>query len=176
MAPFISALVSNGLSLLANAALVKGKEYVKEKTGIDIDQPTLNAEALTRLRQFELEHEEELLRLRHEDNKIDAEIEKAYLADLDSARKMQIAALQQDDKFAKRFLYWYAIAWTVASFGYIAGVTFLDIPPANQRVVDTILGFVLGTALASILAFFFGSSKGSKDKDAAMISLLAEKK
>jgi len=172
MVPFIAALLSQGLSLVANAALAKGTEYVKEKTGIDLQTEPLGPEQLGRLKQFELENEAELQRLQVEDNRIEAELEKARLADVDSARKMQIAALQQDDAFAKRFLYWYAIMWTVASFGYIAGVTFLDIPPANQRVVDTILGFVLGTALASILAFFFGSSKGSKDKDAAMASLL----
>jgi predicted transcriptional regulator of viral defense system len=35
----------------------------------------------------------------------------AYLADVDSARKMQMEALKQDDVFSKRFIYYFATAW-----------------------------------------------------------------
>lgn len=72
MAPFIAALLKGGLSLIANAALAKGKEYVEEKTGVTLG-PEMSAADLLKLKQFELEHEEELLRLRHEDNKLDIE-------------------------------------------------------------------------------------------------------
>ena len=41
------------------------------------------------------------------------EIEKAYLADTADARKMQVAALQQDDLFSKRFVYFFSAAWSV---------------------------------------------------------------
>jgi len=37
MAPFIAALLKLGAPLLANAALAKGKDWVKEKTGLDIE-------------------------------------------------------------------------------------------------------------------------------------------
>jgi len=60
--------------------------------------------------------------------------------------------------------------WSVFGAIYIIGITFADIPIANQRVVDTVLGFVLGTIVATIIAFYFGSSQGSVDKDKMKIT------
>jgi ABC-type nitrate/sulfonate/bicarbonate transport system permease component len=45
-------------------------------------------------------------------------------------------------------------------------VTFVDIPEKNLRFVDTILGFMLGTVVATVLNFWLGSSAGSRAKDA----------
>ena len=58
----IAPLLTQGLSLISNAVLAKGKEWVEEKTGVKIDQP-LSAEDTVKLRQYEMDHEEELLRL-----------------------------------------------------------------------------------------------------------------
>lgn len=73
MAPLIMGLLSQGLGLVANAALAKGTEFIKEKTGIDLEAGKLTPEQLTTLKQFELEHEEELRRLALEDRRIDLE-------------------------------------------------------------------------------------------------------
>ncbi len=100
-----------------------------------------------------------------ESQRIDADLEKSYLADADSARKMQIAALGQDDLFAKRFVYFFAIGWSLFAMAFFAAVTFADIPEKNIRVVDTILGFMLGTAIASIFNYFLGSTSVSRKKD-----------
>ena len=81
------------------------------------------------------------------------------------ARDMQKTALIQDDKFSKHFIYYLAAFWSVVAAGFIIIVLFKDIPEANTRLVDTILGFLLGTIIAAIINFFFGSSKGSHDKN-----------
>jgi hypothetical protein len=47
---------------------------------------------------------------------------------------------------------------------YIFLITFTNIPETNVRFADTILGFLLGTVVATILNFFLGSSAGSKAK------------
>jgi len=81
------------------------------------------------------------------------------------ARDMQKVALGQDDKFSKRFLYWMAAGSLLFGFTYIFFITFTEIPESNQRFADTILGVVIATIITTIYNFFFGSSKGSKDKD-----------
>jgi len=162
---FLIPILGKGLDLIANAALAKGKQWVKEKTGVDIGQPDLTSEDFVKLKQYEMEHEEDLIKLRQEDDKLSFEIEKAYLQDVQNARGMQVAALQQSDVFSKRFIYYYAIFWSVASTLYIGFITFGHIPEANIRYADTILGFLLGTIIATIVGYFYGSSRSSQNKD-----------
>ena len=66
---FLAPLLAQGLSLLGNAVLAKGKDWVEEKTGVNLDQP-LAAEDVLKLKQYEMDHEEELLRLRIEEKKL----------------------------------------------------------------------------------------------------------
>jgi hypothetical protein len=44
----------------------------------------------------------------------------------------------------------------------------MKIPAANQRYADICLGFLLGTFLATIIQFFYGSTQSSKEKDNAL--------
>jgi hypothetical protein len=110
----------------------------------------------------------ERLNAENESKRIDADIEKAYLADTDSARKMQIAALQQEDVFAKRFVYYFSIGWSVFAAAFMAVVTLIDIPKENMNSVNIILGFLLGTAVSSIFSFFLGTTKNSQQNAAAL--------
>ena len=96
-------------------------------------------------------------------------------ANTSNARAMQVAALQQDDLFSKRFLMYFAIGWSVCAVVYIACITFAAIPPANIRFADTILGFVLGTIVSTLLNFFFGSAHGSTDKQETIKEVLHSK-
>lgn len=96
---------------------------------------------------------------------LNLEKEKIYLQDIQSARQMQIQALKQDDKFSKRFIYYFAIIWTIIGTIYIIGITFFEIPDKSVRFADTTLGFILGTIISQIIAFFYGSSLGSKLKE-----------
>jgi len=89
-------------------------------------------------------------------------------ADRDSARHMQEVALQQEDKFAKHFIYWFAWYWSIGSTLYFFCVTFAPMPEGGRDFANIILGFLLGTAVATIISFFYGSSKSSKDKTEAM--------
>jgi hypothetical protein len=73
----IAPLLSQGLSLLGNAVLAKGKDWVEEKTGVKLDQP-LSAEDTLKLRRYEMDHEEELLRLRIEEKKLSIEELQAF--------------------------------------------------------------------------------------------------
>lgn len=171
----LAPLLSQGLSLIGNAVLAKGKDWVEQKAGVKLDQP-LSSEDITKLKQFEMEHQEELLRLRVEEKKLGIEELQAYMADTANARSMQKEAIKSDDPFVRRFIYYYAIFWSVCSASYIGFITFGDIPEQNVRFADTILGFILGTLVATIVQFFYGSSKGSQDKTAALTKELEDGK
>lgn len=89
--------------------------------------------------------------------------------DRSSARHMQEMALQQEDWFAKNFLYLFTATWSIFAMSFFAFASFYPIPDNNQRIVDTIIGVLIGTVLTGFFNFFFGSSKGSKDKTDALM-------
>lgn len=99
------------------------------------------------------------------------DIEAKYLEDVASARELQKVALEQNDTFSKRFLYYFIIGWSLFSMAFLVGVTFFPIPAESVRFADTILGFLLGTAIASVFSFMVGSSKGSRNKDEAIVNI-----
>lgn len=105
---------------------------------------------------------------------LELEYAKLDAANVADARAMQIAALNQDDVFSKRFVMYLAVFWSVFAVAYISFITFGNIPAANVRFADTILGFILGTVIATVLNFFFGSSQSSKDKTYALTKELAK--
>ena len=129
---------------------------MEDKLGIDLSQQP-DPEVIAQWKDAAREHERALL-------------EMAY-GDRANARAMQVAALQQTDLFSKRFVYYFAIFWSVTAALYIAFITFGEIPEANVRFADTILGFLLGTVVATIIQFFMGSSDGSKQKDTTLEAL-----
>lgn len=108
---------------------------------------------------------EQLAVLRQQDNEFKLAYLNAEVKDKQDARNMQNTALQQDDKFAKRFVHYFAVFWSVVASLYIGFITFGDIPQTSVRFADTILGFLLGTIVTTIIQFFYGSSFGSRLKD-----------
>jgi hypothetical protein len=102
----------------------------------------------------------------------ETELAKAQLADRADARAMQVAALAQGDQFSKRFIYYFAAAWSLFAMFYMVLITVW--PPmtdAGKANSATILGFLLGTAVATIIAFFFGSTDGGKEKSKLLAML-----
>lgn len=161
IASIVSGLISNNLPKVAQAVVDKGLDYVQEKTGIEL-KPDMNAEEVKALREAAQKHEE-------------FKIEQANKNTAD-ARAMQVVALQQDDKFAKRYVLYLATFWSITAVSYIFLITFSSIPETNVRFADTILGFLLGTVVATILNFFLGSSASSKEKTEVLAAELKEQK
>lgn len=160
LAGLVSTLIQNNLPKVAQAVVDKGIDYVQEKTGIEL-KPDMSPDEIKALRDSAMKHEE-------------FKIEQANKNTAD-ARAMQVAALNQDDKFAKRFVMYLAIFWSMTAVTYIFFITFGSIPETNIRFADTILGFLLGTVVATIINFFLGSSAGSKEKTDAMTAELKSK-
>jgi len=101
------------------------------------------------------------------------DLEKAYLQDVQSARHMQEVALGQEDTFSKRFVYWFAAAWSLFAMSYFAAVTFVDIPEGGQRVADTVLGVLITSVVGVMFAYFYGSTKGGEAKSALLATKTA---
>lgn len=149
----LAPLLAQGLSLLGNAVLVKGKDWVEEKTGVNLDQP-LSAEDVLRLKQYEMDHEEELLRLRVEDKRLD-------LADVQSARDMNTRINESDNAtwLSKNIPAVLALIVIVSGFTLLALTKDADVRTAVVGLMTLVLGF------------YFGSTSASRTKDDTIRSL-----
>jgi hypothetical protein len=152
IASIVSGLISNGLPKVADAVLEKGVDYVQEKLGVELKpEGDMKPEDVSRLKEAAMKHEEFLVQ--------------AELQDKANARELTKAALQSNDPFVRRFTYYFITVWSVFAMTYIPFITFNAIPQENVRFADTILGFMLGTVMASMFSFLLGSSFGSRQKD-----------
>jgi len=182
IASIVGLLASKGIDMLSDCignATEKGVEAitdkVKEVTGIDLSNKeevaSLTPEQALELKKFETQHAEFLLEMRVKEAKL-------YLEDRQDARDMQKTALKQDDKFSKRFVPVLGAAVILVCLGYAVAITFIPIPENNIRFADTTLGFALGTGIATILNFFFGTShkRESGEIEAAVASIAQQNK
>jgi hypothetical protein len=152
IASIVSGLIQNNMHKVADAVMDKGVDYVEQKMGIKLkpegeatkeDYAKWNAEAA--------KHEE-------------------FMAELDEksrqrATDMQLKAMDSDDPFVRRFLYYFIALWSVFAVVFIPCLIWIQIPENNIRFADTILGYVLGTVITGMFAFLLGSSQGSRNKD-----------
>lgn len=152
IASIVSGLISNGLPKVADAVIEKGVDYVQDKLGVELKpEGEMSAGDVAKLKEAAMKHEEFM-----------AEID---LKNMQGAREMQLKAMDSDDPLVRRFVYFFISFWSILCSIYIGFITFGDIPEANIRFADTILGFVLGTMVASMFQFLLGSSLGSRKKD-----------
>lgn len=141
--------------------VVPGGKLLKTIFNTEIEQSNLSA----------VEKEEARLDFEKALKEYELREREMILHDRANARDMQKAALAQGDNFSKRFIYYFAAFWSLFSTVYIFWVTFGTVPEANTRFADTVLGFLLATIVGTIIAYFYGSSDGSKKKDEARASL-----
>ena len=126
-------------------------EIAKVATGRhDVEGDVFSQNELSEIKKDILKNEKNLYELANEDRK--------------DAREMQATALNQKDKFTKRFIYYLAGFWSITAAVFLFSITFVDIPQSSIRFADTILGFLMGTVISSILGFFFGSSAIESDR------------
>jgi hypothetical protein len=79
-------------------------------------------------------------------------------ADRDSARKMQEAALAQNDLFSKRFTYYLAAFVIVSAVGYGVALLFVPVPEENKRMVEQFNDMFTLTGALMVLSFFYGAA------------------
>jgi len=113
-------------------------------------KPDMSPEEIQKVSEAAMKHEEFI-------------ISEGY-KDIADARDMQKEALKQDDVWSKRFIYIFAGIWSLFAMVFMFAVVFCNIPPASVQFANTIIGFLLGTIVATIVQFFFGSSVTSRKR------------
>jgi hypothetical protein len=166
IAAILKPLLGNGLNLVGNAVLAKGKDWVENKLGVKL-KPDMTGDEIIRLKQAEMEHEEELLKLKLESDKLGLEELDKYLKDVDSARDRETAIATSKDAPLLNKLVTPILALTIIGLTFLLfGILLFDESPVEPTRKD-ILIYILGalTAIATqVIAYYFGSSSGSKDK------------
>ena len=166
LAPILQPLLANGLSLVANAVMAKGKKVVEDKLGVEL-KPDMSPEDLTRIQIAQMEHEEELMRLRLEEDKLDlAELE-MRLKDTGAAREREVAIATSDKAPLLNKVVTPVLALSLLLLTFVLfGVVMFDNTPVESSRKD-ILIYILGVLSAistQIVSYYFGSSQGSKEK------------
>ena len=166
LAAILKPLLGNGLNLVGNAVLAKGKDWVENKLGVEL-KPDMSPEDIIKLKQAEMEHEEELLKLKLESDKLDLQELGMYLADTDSARDRETQIAVSKDAPLLNKIVTPILALTIISLTFILfGVLLFDdapVEPTRKDILINILGAL--TAIATqVIAYYIGSSSGSKEK------------
>jgi Fe2+ transport system protein B len=180
-------LAQRGMDLLSGVfrgAVDKGTKeiagLIEEKTGIDVNdiaENKLSNEQWARLKEFELQHQAQLLAYRQSADANELELEKVYRQDRADARAMQSEATKSEDWLTRHFIHIYSLLITVLTFFFIFWAAFVHdytTGPEAGRIIDTVLGFLLGVSLSAIIQYFFGSSSGSLAKSKDITKLLTE--
>lgn len=113
-------------------------------------------DAILKMKEFTFKHQEQLARM-------NLEAEKARLADVQDARDREVAITRYT---GKRDWHLYFLAWSiVVGFFVVLGVLmFKPLPNAQNQIVAMLFGN-LGMGLGTVIAYFFGSSRSSADKN-----------
>jgi hypothetical protein len=166
----LTPLLGNGLNLVANAVLAKGKKVVEEKLGVEL-KPDMSPEDLAKIQIAQMEHEEELLKLRLEEDKLDlAELE-MLLKDTNDARQREVQIVTSDkapllNKLITPILALGLLGITFTLFGIVLFQA-SPIDPSRKDILIYILG-VLSAVATQVVSYYFGSSQSSKDKTDAL--------
>lgn len=148
----VQGLIANNMPKVADAVIEKGVDYVQEKMGIT------------------LKPEHEATKEDYEKWSAEAAKHEEFMAELDEksrqrATDMQMKAMESDDPFVRRFIYYFIGGWSIFSAIIVPCMIWLPIPESNQRFADVAQGAIFGTMITGMFAFLLGSSQGSRNKD-----------
>lgn len=162
MVPLVAALIKFGLSTVAGAVAAKGKDLVQEKLGINLDDALGTEAGRIQLKQLEMEHEQFLITAAQATEFRELDFFKTEVADRDSARRRE----QEVAKAAN--LPWYvpnfiSVLTLIVVLG--GGWMFLTIEDVNARMV-------IVAQIATVLAYYYGTTRNSGIKDGNMASII----
>lgn len=154
--------IGMGIKLLSSLFGLTEAETTPEKIDALIQT---DPQALIKIRQMEYENQADI-------RKYVLALEAMALADVANARAREVDTTKST---GQRDINLYILAWTVVAgfFALVYVLTFESLPEANVGPVNQLYG-VMGTGFGVVLAYFFGSSKGSAEKTALMDRVLVK--
>lgn len=167
--PLLTSLASNGLGMLAGAIQAKGKEFIEEKIGMKIpsEASQLTPELLSKLKEREMDFEEFLVNAQLERIKLD-------LADASDARAREVSISTSETAPLLNKIITPVLAIGVLSLTFIIFIFMIfgsaELTSDKKDLLVYILG-VLSAIATQIVAYYFGSSTGSKEKSITLAGL-----
>jgi hypothetical protein len=160
-APLIATLIGGPaaggiVSMVASALGVEGKP---ESIMAELER---NPEAMLKLKELQLTHKTRFEELALEDTK-------AHLADMQNARQREVEIRKSGGSTWP--LYMLASIIVVGFFGLLITLITMEgaVTADKERYIFLMLGSLV-TSFAGVIQYFFGSSKGSSDKTALLVS------
>jgi len=145
VAGIVANLINNGMHKVADQVIEKGVDAVQQKLGI------------------ELKPEGEATPEYHAKLQEEANRHSEFMAQLDEKSTQRATDMYMNDDSTKKFAQNYAWFLSVCSFAYFAAVSFMPVDNHNRDFINIILGFLIGTAVNSLIRFFYGSSNKSQE-------------
>ncbi len=154
--PLLGNALLPGVGGTAGAMLAKALGVTADPQAVGQAVQNLPPDALAKLQELEIEQKTVLIQIGLEQDKL-------AFADIASARVREVAIV---NKTGKKDWNLYLLAWTVITgfFLLVWEMTFASIPAANLGPVNQLYG-AMAVGFGTVLAYFFGSSKSSADKN-----------
>jgi len=145
VAGIVANLINNGMHKVADQVIEKGVDAVQQKLGIELKpEGEATPEYNAKLQEEANRHSE-------------------FMAELDEKSTQRATDMYMNDASTRDFSQKYAWFLTIASFAYFGAVSFLPVDNHNRDFINIILGFLIGTAVNSLIRFFYGSSNKSQE-------------
>lgn len=145
IAGIVANLIENNMHKVADQVIEKGVDAVQEKLGMELKpQGEATPEYNAKLQEEANRHSE-------------------FMAELDEKSTQRATDMYMSDEGTRKFTQHYAWFLTCVSFLYFFLVSFLPVDNHNRDFINIILGFLIGTAVNSLIRFFYGSSNKSQE-------------
>lgn len=145
VAGIVANLINNGMHKVADQVIEKGVDAVQQKLGMELKP---EGEATP---EYNAKLQEEVNR--HSE----------FMAQLDEKSAQRATDMYMADEGTRKFSQMYAWFITSVSFLYFFLVSFMPIENRNRDFINIILGFLIGTAVNSLIRFFYGSSNKAQE-------------
>jgi len=145
VAGIVANLINNGMHKVADQVIEKGVDAVQQKLGMELKpEGEATPEYNAKLQEEANRHSE-------------------FMAQLDEKSTQRATDMYMNDEGTRKFSQAYAWFITSVSFLYFFLVSFMPIENRNRDFINIILGFLIGTAVNSLIRFFYGSSNKSQE-------------